>query len=316
MSIRINIISTVSLTLVLLLAACGGTSDKTPSTPAPKKQVGIEKFGWVIKNDDPSRNDDGVTAFLWSSISFADTGLEATDFESVRVTSPSGSSWIHDETSDFERLYDSEENKFYIGNIYATKLDSGSSVELGNYTVEVTLKNGNTAKKTLFVPAPGSRTTDGYEFTYTEDYSGAENPPSNYTPLPERATITNATLDAQASTLDVSFAVSDDVIYSGWLWLYDEAGEFVGYTEDFRNYETGAVMAQLNGGASLLTDGSTNTLSLTAASEQLILIDEASFSDIASVSVVLTDGKQYIETEINDYDTRSRTGKFNVAVIE
>ena len=321
MPIRRKLVFVAALVFALLLAACGGTPGEVPDTPTPEtpvsqKQVSIARFDRVIKNDDPSRNDNGATALLWSSISFADTGLEASDFASVRVISPSGRSWIHDETSNFEELYDSEENRFYIGNVYSTKLDGGSSVELGDYTVEVALKNGNTAKETLFVPAPGSTGTDGYEFAYTEDYSGAENPPSNYVALPKRATVINATLDAQASTLDVSFSVSDDVVYSGWLLLHDEAGKFIGYTEDFRNYETGAVMAQLNGDASLLTNGSTNTLTLAVSSEQLTLVDEASLSDVASISFILTDGKQYVGVESSYYDTRSRTAKFNVAVIE
>lgn len=301
-----------SIVLALLLAACGGTD----STAAPKKQVSIENFGWIIKNDDLSQNADGVTARLWSSVDFADTGLEATDFASIRIISPTGMSWTIDDASDFENWYDSEESWYPIGNIYSTKLDGGSYVALGNYTVEVTLKNGNKAKKTLFVPAPGSASTDGYEFAYTEDYSGAANPPSNYVALPKRATITNATLDLQEESVKVAFSVDDSTIYSGWLWFYDEAGDWIGYSELLRDYETGSVLAQLNGNATLLTDGSTNTLTLGISPEQLTLEEDALLSDIASVSVILTDGEQYVGKEANSYDARSRTGKLNVAVTE
>ncbi len=304
--------------LALLLAACGGTADTTPDTtpetPALQKQVEIEDLGWVIKNDDPSQDANGVSAFLWASINFADTGLEATDFASVRITSPTGRTWA-DEASEFVEWYDSEENWYPMGNMYSTSLDSGASVELGNYTVEVTLKNGNKAKKTLFVPAPGSRTTEGYEFAYTEDYSGAGNPPSNYVALPKRATVTNATLDAQASTLEVNFSVEDETVYDGWLRVYDEAGDHIGSSNFFRDYETGKLMEQLNGGETLSTDGGANTLSLAASSEELSFFGTATFVDIASVSVILTDGKQYADTE-GRYHTRSRTAKFNVAVIE
>ncbi len=308
MLMRKKIIVIAALALAVLLVACGGAD-------APKKQVDIEKFGWVIKNDDPSQDANGVSAFLWASVTFADTGLEATDFASIRITSPTGRTWS-DEASDFVKWYDSEENWYPMGNMYSTSLDSGASVELGNYTVEVTLKNGNTARKTLFVPAPGSRTTEGYEFAYTEDYSGAANSPSNYVALPKRATITNATLDSQASTLDVEFLVDDATIYSGWLWFYNEAGDWIGYADVLRNYETGAVMAKLNAGEAFFTDGNANTLTFSASSEELNLEEGVAFSDIASVSVVLTDGKQYVGTETNDYDTRSRTAKFNVATIE
>lgn len=312
MSIYQKIIPAVTLILALLLAACGGAG----TSSVPKKQVSIESLGWIIENRDPSLSSSSTSARLRTYINLVDMGLEASDFASVEITDPSDDDghWFFDTLDEFGDNFDREYSTFTFTLVDSSR-DNGSVMPLGDYVVTLKLKNGNSATQTLSVPAPGSREADGYSFVYTEDYSGAGNPPSNYAALPKRATITNATLDAQASTLDVSFSVTDDMIYSGWLWFYDEAGEFVGYTDYLRNYETGAVMAQLNGGASLLTDGATNTLNLTAASEQLTLVNEASFSDIASVSVVLTDGKQYADTK-SSYDTRSRTGKFNVAVIQ
>ena len=302
---RIKTALTVLLVL-MLVTACGSTS--TP-TPTPKKQVSIEGLGWVIRNNDPSRSSVGATAFLSTSVKFADTGLEAGDFERVRVTSPTGVIWTDDEAAEFEEWFDSEEDFFYIGNLYSSDMDGASYVELGNYTVEVTLKNGNSAKETLFVPAPGSLDTDGYDFAYTENYSGAANPPSNFVALPQRAIIESAALNLGTSRLDVSFSAEGEGVYSGWLSLYDAEGTYIGYSDSFRDYQTGALTSGLTG--TLFTDGAMNTFSATA--EGLEFFDAASLADVASVSVVLTDGEQYVGAE-GSYDVTSITAKVDVAV--
>ena len=307
MLMRKKIIVIAALALAILLAACG--------TSAPKKQAGIGFIGWIIENRDPSLNtSSSASALLAPSVRFTDTELEASDFESIEIAGPTGR-WTYDEAADFEENFSAENDRFYFPYLYDDDLEEGSYFALGDYTVKVTLKNGATATKTRLVPAPGSLETDGNEFVYTESYSGAANPPSGYVALPKRATIINATLDAQASTLDIEFSVDDATIYSGWLWFYNEADEYIGRTDFLKDYETGAVMAQLNADGELLNNGQTNTLALAASSEQLNLKEGVAFSDIASVSVVLTDGKQYADTK-SSYDTRSRTAKFNVATIE
>ncbi len=266
MSTRTKFISIAALVLTLLLAACGGTTDTVPETPTPvpetptpepetptlQKEVSIERLGWILENRDPSRTSSGATALLRPSVRFADTGLEAGDFASIKITSPTDTSWPYDEASDFEEGFDSENDVFYFSSLYASSLDGGSYVALGNYTVDVVLKNGNTATKTLLVPAPASSATDGYAFAYTENYVNAANPPSDYVALPKRAAIESATLDSQTSQLNVAFSVTDDRIYSGWLRfrLHNAEGEYsgIGYTDDFRDYEEGTIMSQLNSG--------------------------------------------------------------------
>ena len=298
---------TLASTLVfLLLAACGGAptppipeTPVVPETPAvPQKQVSIESLGWVIENDEPSRSPDGATAFLRPSVKFTDTDLEAGDFASIRVISPEGGSWVYDDAEDFERGFYEESNFFRMGGLYAARLDGGSYIALGDYTVEVTLKNGNSTKKTLFVPAPGSTETDGYEFAYTENHSGAANPPSNFVALPKRATIQSAALDTQASSLKVDFSAQGDAVYSGWVEAYNAQGDYIGYFGDFRDYKTGTLMPQLNTGTALFTDGTTtNALSVSAEQMTIFDTDTTSFSDIASILIVLTDGEQYAGTE-------------------
>lgn len=325
MSICAKSISVAVLMLTLLLAACGGTTDtvpKTPTpvpetpipeTPTPQKEVSIERLGWILENRDSSRTSSGATALLRPSVKFADTGLEASDFASIKITSPTGTSWPYDEASDFEERFDSENDVFYFFSLYASSLDGGSYVALGNYTVDVVLKNGNTATKTLLVPAPASSETDGYAFAYTENYANAANPPSDYIALPKRATVESATLDSRTSQLDVAFSVTDDRIYSGWLRLYNAEGEYIGYTEDFRDYEEGTIMSQLNSGTTFFTDGAANTLSVSADQLDFFEPEIDSFADVASVLVVLTDGEQYAGTD-SFFDTMSTSSKFDVSM--
>ena len=304
MSIRKNMTFAVPFLLALFLAACGGGS-----TPLPKKEVRIEKLGWVLENRSPSESSSGASARLYTQIKFADTGLEADDFASVRITDPTdrGVYWLFDDATDFEEKFDGE-NDVFFANLVVSSQDNGAVVALGTYTYEVVLKNGYRAEGTLLVPAPGSVDTDGYSFAYTEDY--AADPPSNFVALPERAAIETATVDLQGGRLDVAFSATGKDIYNGWLWAYDAQGEFVGYSSYFRD-ETGALVPELNGGA-LLKDGALNTLSIPQT--RMDFVETASLADVASVAVVLTDGEQYASETHTNYDAMSVSSRADVVV--
>ena len=308
--------------LTLFLVACGGTTNTTapktpnPETPTSQKQASIRKVGWTLENRDPSWSTSGNTAFLRASIYFTDTTLEASDFASIEISDSTDRDivWTFDEEADFEDNFNSENDVFRTNLVHSSQ-DDGSVIPLGTYTFEAKLKNGRSATKALLVSAPGSTAAAGKNFGYTENYSGATNAPSNFVALPKRAAVESAVLDLQASNISVAFSVTDDTIYSGWLWFYDSAGDYVGYSYNFRNYKTGVLMEQLNEGASLFTDGATNTVTLAASAEQLSLEENKTLSDIASISVVLTDGGQYVDVEDTyGYDTWSRTGKLDVSV--
>ena len=303
---RKNVIFTVPFLLALFLAACGGTS----STPLPKKEVRVERLGWVLENRSPSESDLGTSARLRTSIKFADTGLEAGDFASVRITDPTdrGIYWLFDDAADFEEKFNGE-NDVFFANLVVSGQDNGAVMALGTYTYEVVLKNGNSARETLLVPAPGSADTDGYSFVYTEDY--AADPPSNFVALPERAAIQTVTLDLQGARLDVAFSAVGKDIYNGWVWAYDAQGEFVGYSSYFRD-EAGALVPELNGGAALLKDGALNTLSVPEA--RMDFVDTASLADVASVVVVLTDGEQYASETHTNHDAMSVSSRADVVV--
>ena len=314
MSNRTTVLATV---LTLLLAGLRGCAN-VPNASSSRNASGSAKTGqhsraWVgfIENRDPSRSTSGATAFLRPSIAFTATGLEAADFASIQITSSEGTSWSYDEAADFEKRFSSESNIFFFPSLYDSDLEGGAYVALGDYEVKATLKNGNTATKTLLVPAPASAETDGYNFAYTESYANAANPPSDYVALPKRATVESATLDLQASNLEVTFSITDDRIYNGWLRTYNAEGEHLGSSDYFRS-KTDGVMPQLNSGGELRTDGATNTLSVSA--EELSFYDaDTSLADVAAVLVVLTDGEQYEDIDVY-YDAMSTSSEFDVSV--
>ena len=291
------------LLTLLALSACGSSGSD--------KQVSVETVYWITENLNRDAEEPGPTARVRFRLIFAEEDLSADDFASIRIEDPSQTlDWVFDETEDFEERFDAEYGNFLTPFLVSSRLDGGSVLPIGTYTFTITLKNGNSNTATLLVPAPNSLGTDGNSFVYTEDFSGADAPPAGYTPLPRRGTIEAATLEADS--LDVTFSVESDVIYSGWLWAFDAEGEYVGKSEDLRVYETGTISAGLNGGAALLTDGTSNQLSLSPS--RFEFKEGRSFEDVASIYLVLTDGEQYLGTDTDLWDNRSVSSKFEVSV--
>jgi hypothetical protein len=180
---------------------------------------------------------------------------------------------------------------------------NGSVIFLGTYTIEVTLKNGKRDRATLVAPAPTSLTASGYNYTYTEDFTGT--PSSDYVALPKRATPQSASLNAAGDALAINFSVNDDRIYSGWVLLYDAAGKFLGLTNSFQDFETRQPNPKLNNGQGVFGNGANNLLSLTVADINLADgMTNFSLSRIKQYKVVLMDGKQYLGTD-GGYDTYS-----------
>lgn len=295
----------LSFLLVLLaLSACGSSGSD--------KQVSVERVLWITENRDRDAEEPGPTARVRFRLVFAEDNLTADDFVLIKVENSSQMlNWVFDEAEDFEGRFDPESSIFFLPYLVFLGLDGGNALPIGTYTFTVTLRNGSSDTATLLVPAPNSSGTDGNSFVYTEDFIGADAPPAVYTPLPERGIIETATLDAQADSLDVTFSVSSDVVYSGWLWAYDVEGDYVGLSEYLRDYETATLSPSLNGGTELLADGTSNQFSLSSA--QFEFEEGYDFEDIAILELVLTDGEQYLGTETNDYDNRSRSKRFGVS---
>ena len=167
-----------------------------------------------------------------------------------------------DDPTEIAKHYDTASHVFGVELIFDDYADNGSVLPIGRYNFTVTYSNGAVAKSSLLVPAPGSTKMGSTSYVYTEDYDEASNPPSNYAPLPLRASINSAVYDSSASNLTIKFTVDDEKIYNCFVWFYDKNLYYVGETDWYRNFKTGAVSSWLNDGSILYTDGTENTIVL------------------------------------------------------
>ena len=239
-------------------------------------------------------------------IYFEESELTAEYIEKVVITAPNDVYWNFDNPETIKNLFiEGTFGRFY--SLYQT--DNSSIIPIGDYTFEVTYSNGRTVTKDLTVPAPGSTTVGTYAYAYTEDYTGT--PGSNYIPLPKKANISSAINDTTDSEITVNFSIDDSKIYNGVLRFYDSAGNYITSTDYFVDWEDGTLSSILNGGYSLNTNGSNTVI---VSYSDLEFDSDESGSDISFCHIILTDGKQYDVSDINIYDCRSISEKFEITV--
>ncbi len=267
----------------VVLSGCGGSGGSSPSSPS----VTITGLGWLEENIDLSfwqtPPPGGYTAFydFWihytGNITFADV-------QYARVYLPNGHYWTISRDSTF---FDTTNQR--IGG-YGHWYESANPgvLPIGPLQVEVKLNDGVDATYTANIPAPGSTTAGSYTAMHTEDVL---TPPLNSAPMVERATIGSTnTLTAATGVISITFSVNDPKVYDGFVWFYDAANAYLGGFFYFRNPSTGQVGSQL-AGATLHTDGTTNTLTLQPGDLQLGA--GTIVGQIASFRIGLTDGAQY-----------------------
>ena len=177
---------------------------------------------------------------------------------------------------------------------------NGSVLPIGPIKFEVKIKNRDKATYNFTVPAPGSLTQDNYNFIYTEDYTTSN---SKYTPMIKRANITSKTKDSINKNITIKFTTTDGLFFSGWVWFFDNNREYVGKSPYFRTFSIDKNISKIiNNGTAIYTNGTENTLSI--SNSDITYATGFSFSDIQKFVVVLTDGKQYINTT-HSYDCDS-----------
>jgi hypothetical protein len=92
-------------------------------------------------------------------------------------------------------------------------------------------------------------------------------------------------------TISIDFASNDPSLFSGYVWFYDSGGSYVGRSDFFRAYGSGADASFVNGGSGLHNDGSTNSPSTQAGNA--VYQTGRTFPEIVKFHAVLTDGAQY-----------------------
>ncbi len=271
----------------------------------------ISNIDWTIGNWAPYDN----SAYLFMSIYFDNPGPVSSDIESFRISPPNGTYWFYDQQDQIdERLKTTDDGNNYIDlrGLYSSHISyNGSVLPIGTYIINVKYKNGNFDRSSFLVPAPGSTTTNGKEFVYTEDYYGYYDPPDTHVALPSRATIVSAVYTEVSSEITIEFTVQDDIIYDGLVIFYDSADpdpEYIAVSSLFRDSKTKEINTVLNGGNSFHIDNNKNTVVLTE--DNIKFEDGKAMNDIAQIRLELHDGKQYANLEYADYDTYSVTAYY------
>ncbi len=299
--------------LLAVLAGCGGSPGSSVSAEMESD------VGWTIGNFAPEywNSDPRPSAIIGLSARFKDSSITKADIESIEVSNSLSPdfSWNYTGAEISDRFFTSQstgKKGVGFGRLWSRQLaTNGSAIYLGTYTIEVVLKNGKRSSVKLDTPAPGALTAGAFRYVYSpENYLGT--PPSDYIALPKRATIGATAINTTDNTLTLNFSVQDDKVYNGWVLFFDAQDKYLGYTQDFVNFETRALYGKLNGGSGLRTDGTMNALTLSLTD---IGIPEGgspiTLNAIERFELVLSDGKQYVGTTLT-YDTYSLSvGKLN-----
>jgi len=270
------------LAAVVLVTQPGCDGD--PGSPADPSLT-ITGLAWSEESIDPSfwtsPPPDGRTAFYDFWIHYSGD-IAYGDIQTARVHAPNGDYW----TLNRDATYFSAANRT-IGGWGRWYGSQPNVLPVGPMRAEVTLTDGRVATFWQVIPAPASTGAGSSTSMYSQDLLS---PPPGSTPMIRRAAMgAGNTLTAASQTLSIVFSVADPRVYSGFVWLYDAAGAYLGGSLPFRDPWTGSIAPQLGG--ALHTDGTANVLTLRPG--DLSLDAGVTFAQIARVRVVLTDGEQY-----------------------
>ena len=257
--------------------------------------------GWYIDSIDPAYHTvaSDVTCSYFLSLRWeGDAGLS--DLEYARVYLPD-----HDRFWSFtldQAHFDSAKKKVFG---YFTFNENHNAVPIGDMQAAIKVRGGDVSTLARTMTAPASTSTMGYAYAYSENGSALD---ATYVPTIKRPTVTAHALDIGAQQMSVTFAVNDSRIYNGFLWLYDSADTYVGYSDYFRDSTGGVVSNMVNGGAAIFTDGSPNVVGL--GRSDITLLAGYDFTTIAKAVVVVTDGAQYVAADrYNAYDYRAYSAR-------
>jgi len=257
--------------------------------------------GWYIDSIDPAYYTvaSDVTCDYYLSLRWeGDAGLS--DIEYARVYLPDHNRYWSFALDDAH--FDAAKKKVFGYFIFK---EDHNAVPIGDMQAAIKAKDGDVSTLDRTFTAPASTSTMGYGYAYSENGSALN---STYVPAIKRPTVTAHAIDDLAAQLSVTFAVNDSRVYDGYLWLYDGADTYIGYSSYFRGSADGVVSSIVNGGTTFNTDGSPNVVLL--GSPDITLSAGYDFSNIAKVVVVVTDGTQYAAAgRYNAHDYRAYSAR-------
>jgi hypothetical protein len=292
----------------IFLAACSESEPIDVGEALPD----IDTVEWNIGNIPATfwPDSSGPTAIINFFVYFKSATLQASDLKSVTITNSltPDNSWNYVSSELAGRVLSTTDNKKYLSlkNVFSDNVaENGSVIFLGVYTITIELQNGKTASQEVNISAPNGLTAGIYTHVYSpEDFSGKVL--ATYTALPKRATIDSVNLNSSGNAMIIKFSANDNKIYSGWVMFYDTEGTLLGQTKaNFRDFSSGDIHPKLNGGKAFHIDGTLNTLRIGMADiEKASANSTFTVSDVATIHIALSDGKQYEGTS-SSYATYS-----------
>jgi len=258
-----------------------GCKNNNPVSPQ-SQNLTIDNVDWIFTNHPPDINNGHLA--LEITLHYSGVALQPSKVSYFKMTA-SGITWNPPISS--SNLFDSLSEISQA--FYAPSLSSNASVlPIGSYNFELKLTDGSDVSKIVVLPAPGSLSNNGYNFVYTEDYSGGT--ASTFTrmirrPIPNSVTKTN-------DSITIAFTSNDTLFYNGVIWLYNYSGNYIGYSILFRNTVTKALSNIINNGNTIYFDGITQNV-VKLYPQNYYVYSPSSFNDIYSIRVVITDGIQY-----------------------
>jgi hypothetical protein len=290
---RWRLLAATGVLSLLLVVGCHG------SDPGSRPTLTITSLGWYEENIDPSywatsAALNGNTAYYDFWIRY-DGDIAFADLQYARVYLPDGSYW--NLASEPDLL---DPTKRTIGGWGHWRGLTPNVLPIGALRAEVKLTGGVVSSFIADIPAPGASTSGPYTTMHSEDVA---TPPFGSASMVRRATPGTAnTVTSATQTISLTFSVADAKVHNGWVWFFDPVNGYVGRSPFFVDSETGVTSPCLVG-PTLHTDGTTNTLTLSAS--DVTFVAGKTFDQIARFRVALTDGAQYPPSTHLRYDCRS-----------
>jgi hypothetical protein len=281
--------------ILILVVSCPVQQQNTDS-----KSITITGLGWFIYNIDSSyfSSTPSSHAFYAFYVSYSGSDISASDISNARISDPTNWGWDLD-------LGSLDPQKKVLASGFCYDGSAVNTLKIGNFKVEIKLKNGSVVSYTKSIPAPGSTTPNGFTSVYTEDTSK----PSGGTPLIRRISTTSyGTIlkDTANSRLSIPFKIDDSNVYNGWVWLFDSNKNYIGYsTQSFRNTTDSGKTSIID---KILDNTGINYNTITLKDSDITYNTGKTFADISQFAVILTDGYQYAsQGEFTAFDCESRS---------
>lgn len=285
--------------IVVFLAGC---------TPSNKTDVSLSMVYYVLRNTPSDWWNPSSTikpALTYDFTLVFEGNLSASDIVSARVYLPNLTSYWTLDPSNFNgstnRL---RQSGFYWGNHI-------HELPIGNLRAEVELSNGTELEYVFTMGIPGHKTNNGMSYVYSADDGILPTYPGVSVAALRRPTISNHSISN--SEINITFTVNDENVNNGWIYFYDAAGNYIGWTKYFRDAITGVCLDCLNTGSGF-NHGESGDNSAIITNTDIFdadgnAISSSVFSTITQCRLVVVDGAQYeTSTSYSHYDYISFSG--------